>query len=205
MIKTDKTTLCPDCGNDNLVRDSEAGELVCERCGLVISSRTFDYGPEWRAFNMEQRENRPRAGAPLTNIMHDKGLSTVIDWRGRDAYGRRLTKKKRSQIYRLRKWNRRSKVSGSTQRNLTYALSEMTKASYKLNLPKNVLETSSVIYRRAIKKGYMRGRSIQGVAAASLYIACRRCRIVRTLEEVGESFRLTKKEISRIYRFLRRR
>jgi transcription initiation factor TFIIB len=137
--------------------------------------------------------------------MHDRGLSTVIDWRGRDAHGRRLNRKQRAQVYRLRKWNRRSKVSGSTQRNLAYALSEMTKIAYKLNLPRNVIETGSMIYRRAIKKNCIRGRSIQGIVAASLYMACRKCEIIRTLEEVGEPIDISAKESGRVYRFLLRR
>lgn len=174
-------------------------------CGFVVSSNLMDHGPEWRAFNLEQRRNRTRVGAPLTYLMHDIGLSTIIDWSGRDAYGRRLKQKQRSQAYRLRKWHRRSKVAGATKRNLVYALSEITKTSYKLSLPKNVSETASVIYRRAIKKGFVRGRSIQGMAAASLYMACRKCKIVRTLGEVGEASGLSKKECGRVYRFLLRR
>ena len=41
----------PGVGNEDLIRDYEAGELVCERCGFVISSMLFDHGPEWRAFD----------------------------------------------------------------------------------------------------------------------------------------------------------
>jgi transcription initiation factor TFIIB len=205
MIKTEKTTGCPECGWADLIRDYEAGELVCERCGMVVSSDLFDHGPEWRAFNLEQREKRTRVGAPLTWTIHDKGLSTIIDWSGRDIYGRGLKPEQRAQAYRLRKWNRRSKVSGASERNLAYALSELTKVAYKLNLPKNVLETASVIYRQVVRKRLIRGRSIQGVAAASIYMACRQCNVIRTLEEVGAAANISKKESGRNYRFLLRK
>lgn len=202
VMKDQEVTKCPECGNVKLIRDFEAGELVCELCGFVVSSTVLDYGPERRAFDKEQREKRIRVGAPITWTMHDKGLSTIIDWRGQDSYGRRLNSDQRAQMYRLRKWNRRSKIYGSTEGNLALALSELTKVAYKLNLPKNVLETASVIYRRSVRKRLIRGRSMQGVAAASIYMACRQCNVIRTLEEVGSAANISKKESGRHYRFL---
>jgi len=196
---------CPECGNTNLIRDHEAGELVCEQCGFVVSSTLLDHGPEWRAFDLEQREKRPRVGAPLTWIIHDKGLSTIIDWHDRDYHGRKLKPMQKARVYRLRKWHRRSKVTGSIQRNLAYALSEMTKIAYKLNLPRIVLETASIIYRQIVRKRLIRGHSIQGVAAASMYMACRHCKVIRTLEEIGMATNISKKECARNYRFILRK
>jgi transcription initiation factor TFIIB len=196
---------CPECGSTDLIRDYDVGEIVCEKCGYVISTSLFDQGPEWRAFDEEQREKRTRVGAPLTWTIHDKGLSTVIDWHDSDVYGRKLKPTEKTHIYRLRKWHRRSKVSGSTERNLSFALSELTKIAYKLNLPKNVLETSSLIYRQIVRKRLIRGRTIEGVAAASIYMACRQCNVIRTLEDVAKASNISKKEAGRHYRFLLRR
>ncbi|UCH57725.1 MAG: transcription initiation factor IIB [Candidatus Bathyarchaeota archaeon] len=205
MIMDKRLRHCPECGNEDLIRDYEAGELVCESCGFVLSSKIFNQGPEWRAFDEEQREKRSRVGAPLTWTIHDKGLSTIIDWHDRDVYGRKLAPDQKARVYRLRKWHRRSKVSGATERNLAFALSELTKIAYKLNLPKNVLETASIIYRRVVQRRLIRGRSIQGVAAAATYMACRQCNVIRTLEEVAEAAHISKKEGGRNYRFLLRR
>ncbi len=196
--------MCTECGGTNLLRDYETGELVCERCGFVLSSTILDQGPEWRAFDQEQRDKLPRVGAPVTWTIHDKGLSTTIGWQDRDASGRKLSPEERARLYRLRKWHRRSKVSDSTQRNLAHALSEMSKIAYKLNLPRNVIETSSMIYRRAIHKQLIRGRTIQSVAVASIYMACRQCNVIRTLEDVSKAANITKKEAARNYRFLLR-
>ena len=205
MERGERIERCTECGSTDLIRDHEAGELVCERCGFVISSTLLDHGPEWRAFNAEQREKRTRVGAPLTWTIHDKGISTLIGWHNRDVYGRKLNPMQMARVYRLRKWHRRSKVSGSTDRNLVFALSELTKVSYKLNLPRNVLETASAIYRRCIRQRLIRGRSIQGVAVASLYLACRQCSVIRTLEEVSKAAHISKKEGGRNYRFLLRK
>ena len=75
---------CPECGSHALVHDYERAELVCSDCGLVIDENFIDQGPEWRAFDHDQRMKRSRVGAPMTYTIHDKGLSTIIDWRNRD-------------------------------------------------------------------------------------------------------------------------
>jgi len=108
-------------------------------------------------------------------------------------------------MYRLRKWHRRVRVSDATERNLTFALSEMSKIGNNLNLPKNILETASVIYRKAVKERLIRGRSIQGVTAAAIYLACRQCKLARTLEEIAQASNMNRKEVGHQYRFLIRK
>ncbi len=193
---------CPECGGTKLMRDNEAAEVVCIQCGCVLSMRIADRGPEWRAFNKEQREKRARTGAPVTYTIHDKGLSTMIDWHDRDIHGKRLKARQKPQIYRLRKWQRRIRVSDAMERNLAFALSEISKIASHLSLPRSIFETASVIYRKAVKERLVRGRSIKGISAASVYIACRQCRLARTLEEVSKASNVSKREVGRSYRFL---
>jgi len=197
-----KIQQCPECGSTKLMRDYECAEIVCMNCGFVVAAKLADRGPEWRAFDDEQRAKRARVGAPLTYTIHDKGLSTMIDWHDRDIYGKRLSPSQKAQIYRLRKWQRRIRVSDATERNLAFALSEISKIANTLNLPKNILETASVIYRKAVKEHLIRGRSIQGVTSAALYVACRQCGLARTLEEIAQASNINKKEVGRSYRFL---
>jgi transcription initiation factor TFIIB len=184
------------------MKDRESAEIVCMECGYVVVTELTNQGPEWRAFDAEQRAKRERAGAPATFSIHDKGLSTVIDWHDRDVHGQRLPHGQKAQIYRLRKWQRRIRISDPTERNLAFALSEISKMTNNLNLPRNVLETASVIYRKAVKEHLIRGRSIQGVTVAAIYVACRQCGVARTLEDLSEASPANKKEIGRSYRFL---
>ncbi|MFW6376042.1 MAG: transcription initiation factor IIB [Thermoplasmatota archaeon] len=200
----EKVTECPECGSRHLAQDYDRGELICEDCGLVIDNQYIDEGPEWRAFDMKQEENRARTGAPMTQMVHDKGLSTGIDSSNRDSYGRSIPSKKKAQIYRLRKWQRRIRVSDATERNLAYALTEMDRMASTMGLPKNIRETAAVIYRKAVKKNLIRGRSINSVVAASLYAACRKAGVPRTLDEIAEATSSDRKEIGRTYRFLSR-
>ncbi len=184
-------TVCPECESRQLVHDYERAELVCQNCGLVIDDDFIDRGPEWRAFDHDQRMKRSRVGAPMTFTIHDKGLSTMIDWRNRDSYGRAISSKNRAQLYRLRKWQRRIRVSNATERNLAFALSELDRMASALGLPRNVRETAAVVYRDAVDKNLIRGRRIEGVAAAALYAACRQCSVPRTLDEIAEVSRVS--------------
>jgi len=192
---------CSECG-ESILFDENRGLLVCESCGLVHSENHIDRGPEWRAFDADQRKKRTRTGAPMTYMIHDKGLSTMIDWKNKDFYGREIPAKLRGQIYRLRKWQSRIRVSDATERNLTFALSELDRMASNLDLQKNLRECSAKIYRDAVEKHLIRGRSIEGVAAASLYAACRMYKVPRTLNEIAEIARVDKKEIGRSFRFI---
>jgi transcription initiation factor TFIIB len=203
--KIEETIKCSKCDSKNLTRDYSRGELICNDCGLVIEEDFIDHGPEWRAFDSEQREKRARVGAPMTYTIHDKGLSTVIGWKNRDSYGRSIPTRNRAQLYRLRKWQTRTRLSDGTERNLAIALSALDRMSSTLSLPRNVRETAAMIYRKAVRKKLIRGRSIEGVTAAVLYAACRQCNVPRTLEEISNTAQMKKKEVGRNYRNISRK
>ncbi|MBN1786690.1 MAG: transcription initiation factor IIB [Candidatus Methanofastidiosa archaeon] len=193
---------CPECGSLKLVRDFDRGELICTSCGLVLKDKFYDLGPEWRAFDSDQRDKRGRTGAPMTFTIHDKGLSTIIDWRNKDVHGRDISPTNRAQIYRLRKWQRRIRVSDAAERNLAFAMAELDRISSHLSLPRSIREQAAVTYRKAVEENLIRGRSIESVTAACLYGACRMRGVPRTLDEIAEHARVDKKEIGRSYRFI---
>lgn len=197
------TGLCPECGSNRIVRD-DRDEDYCESCGLVLEDQPIDPGPEWRAFTAAESDERSRTGAPENVMLHDKGLSTMIGWPGRDSYGRRIPSANRAQLHRMRTWNRRTRMSSGAERNMAHALSELQRMASRMGLPRSVREAASVLYRRAMKEGLIKGRSIDGVAAASLYAACRQCNVPRTLEEVAEETDVSKKAVARAYRALAR-
>ncbi len=195
---------CSSCGSNHLTKDYDRGELVCDECGLVLEESMIDQGPDWRAFDAEQGEKRARAGAPTTLTIHDKGLSTEIGWKNKDPYGKSIPTRNRAQLYRLRKWQRRIRVSNATERNLAFALAELDRIASAMALPRNVRETAAMIYRKAVNHNLIRGRSIEGVVAASLYGSCRQCNVPRTLDEIAAKSHIGRKEIGRTYRFMTR-
>jgi transcription initiation factor TFIIB len=192
---------CSECGESVILQDSKNGEIVCAKCGFVLTTDMTDLGPEWRAFTPKERVAKIRVGAPQTFMLHDKGLSTKIDWR--DIGG--FAPKKRAQLHRIRRWQQRSRVSSSIERNLTRALSEIGRMSDMLNLPKNIVETSAIIYRKAVNEGLIRGRSIKSMAIAATYLACRQNKLIRTISELSEASGINKKEIASNYRLLIRK
>lgn len=193
---------CPECESGNLVNEADGSELVCNDCGLVVEERNIDRGPEWRAFNKQERDSKSRVGAPTTQAMHDKGLTTSIDWKDQDAYGQSLSAEKRTQMNRLRTWQERIRTKDAGERNLQFALSEIDRMASSLGVPRSIREVASVVYRRALKEDLIRGRSIEGVASSALYVACRQEGIPRSLTEVADVSRVDRTEIARAYRYV---
>ena len=194
-------TVCPECGA-RLEADTERGETVCTECGLVVEEDEIDRGPEWRAFDSAEKDEKSRVGAPTTKMMHDEGLSTNIGWQDKDAYGNSLSSRQRQKMQRLRTWNERFRTRDSKERNLKQALGEIDRMASAVGLPENVRETASVIYRRALDEDLLPGRSIEGVATASLYAAARQASTPRSLDEVSTVSRVGKDEIARTYRYV---
>lgn len=193
---------CPECGNKQVIENESRGEKTCNECGAIVTEEVIDHGPEWRAFNQEERENKKRTGSPTTQTMHDKGLTTTIDWKNKDAYGNMISSKERNKMARLRKWQERNRASDSKERNLRFALSEIDRMSGSNNIPDKGKNMACEIYKQALDKDIIRGRSIEGVATASLYIACRVLEIPRSLEEISKTSRVNMKEVGRTYRYM---
>lgn len=192
---------CPEC-DSSLVADDAHGETVCESCGLVITEGEIDRGPEWRAFDAAERNQKARVGAPTTNLLHDRGLSTNISWQNKDAYGQTLSANQRQKMKRLRTWNERFKTQNSKERNLRQALGEIDRMASALGLGKDIRETASAIYRRALGEDLLPGRSIEGVATAAVYAAARLAGTPRSLDEVTRVSRIEGREFKRTYRYL---
>ncbi|WP_267643781.1 transcription initiation factor IIB [Haloarchaeobius amylolyticus] len=194
---------CPECGADSIT-DEEHGETVCNECGLVLAEDNVDRGPEWRAFDKAEKDKKSRVGAPTTGLLHDKGLSSVIDWQNKDAYGSQLSARKRQKMQRLRTWDERFRATSARDRNLKQALGEITRMASALDLPDNVQETASVIYRRALEEDLLPGRSIEAMATASLYAAARQSNVPRSLDEFAPVSRVDRREFARAYRYIGR-
>jgi len=195
--------VCPECGSTSIKRDYSRGEVYCEKCGTVIEENLIDMGPEWRAFDAAQREKRVRTGAPIKYTRANKGLSTEIDQYGKDFRGAKISTEQRAAVNRMIKWHKRTSVSSSMERNLTVALNELDRVASMLGLSNNLREAAALLYRKAVSKGLIRGRLIESVVAAVVYIICRQYSIPRTLDEISEVSGISKKEIGRTYRFLK--
>ena len=189
MNKIESVNSCPECGGA-IISIEEKGETLCEQCGLIISERSVDFSRGGkRAYNTQERNKREQTGAPISILLPDMGLSTVID------------KKKiiNPNLKRAAKWNTRITWQ---KRNLLIASTELKRISSNLNLPIHVREDAMRFYREAFKKKLLRGRSINAMVAACLYLASRRKNIPRTLQEIIDDASVSPKEVRRSYSIL---
>ncbi len=192
---------CPECKSKNLVTDTEMGELICGNCGLVVEENIPHSGAEWRAFTPQEKKARARVGVPTQYSHFDKGLSTTLRI-DRDAFGRPLSPKVKHEMWRLRRWQHRSAYHASKDRNLSLAMAELQRLSDKLHISSSVQEMAAVIYRKALDKDLVRGRSIAAIVAGCLYAACRFTKTPRTLKEITQATSRRQKEVSKAYRIV---
>lgn len=182
---------CPEC-ESKTVYIPETGETVCRICGLVVSEGEASLGPDSQVFTPEQRE-RVRYGPGRNIMIYDHGLSSEIKY---------LDVRNDPQYMRLRKLDQRTKIDETKARNLTYALSDINRICEKLGKPRLIKEKSAEIYRQALDEDLIRGRTIDGIAAASVYTACRLLRNPTTLTAVSKASGKDKGKLARLYRFL---
>jgi len=189
---------CPDCKSENIFKNVEKGEISCRDCGLIIEDHLVDFSRDWRDFESDRGKSKSRSGAPQTETSPNL-IGSEIGTRV-DIY--KLKAEDRRKFTRMKSWHHRA--STAIERNLKVAFGEFRRVSSFLKLPKFIEDEAASMYRRAVQKGLVRGRSMESVIAGVLYAACRRHEIPRTLDEMGEASGIEKKEIGRTYRFVTR-
>ncbi|WP_096390334.1 transcription initiation factor IIB [Halopenitus persicus] len=175
---------CPECGG--CVR-ADGTETVCADCGLVVGEHRIDHGPEWRSFADDDTDPE-RTGAPRTRARHDRGLSTEI---GRPT---RTTARKRRRFARLRTHHNRARIGSKRDRNRVYAFTEIRRLCDVLGVPEAIRDQACVLFESAQDADLLRGRSIEGFAAASVYAAARAANVSRTVPEVCSAAKATADE-----------
>ncbi|EJN56905.1 transcription initiation factor IIB [Halogranum rubrum] len=186
---------CPEC--DGWVTTNSV-ETVCEDCGLVVDENRIDHGPEWRSFDEDERE---RTGAPLTAARHDRGLSTEIG-RSTDANGNELSGQKRRRVARMRREQSRGRFQSKAERNLAHGLGEVRRIASVLEFVESVRDQACQLFRSAQNEDLLRGRSIEAIAAASVYGTCRCNGHSRLLDDVVDAARVEQSRVANAYKTL---
>ena len=195
---------CSTCNTDQTaITDPESGEIVCSKCGLVISEKIEDYAhQERRAYSMQEADERARTGARTSLAFHDMGLSTIIGKANKDASGQLLNSAMCSSMEKLRIWDSRIHVNSSEDRSLRRAFHHLNTLRDKLGLSDTLVEKSAYLYRKAQERGLIRGRTVDGIMTAAVYIACRETGTPKSLEDISIVSNLKRKDITRCYRRL---
>ena len=184
-MNTLETQCCPEC-QSSLVDDSQNGEIICSGCGVVVADQIADYGPESKGSSLEEKMKLARATGQTTYSQHDLGITTEIAIGTKDFSGKTINSNVANQMHNLRKWQQRVRVSSPRERRLVNVLTKIGEICQNISLSKNVLETASIIYRNLDEKVDVKGKSVASISAATIYMACKQCEVVRSLDEICE-------------------
>jgi transcription initiation factor TFIIB len=172
---------CPDCqGTHFYLIDSEKG--VCLDCGLVVEINskgdTVNEVEKDTHRILSSHENTEESLNPK-NVDITFTVSTIQ--------------------YRnlIHKWKNVAKYNDSTEKNLVFALSEITRIGGNLNAPLDVLERASLNYRNLVENRLLKRNKIRLLSVASLYLAYRQTEYPITLGEVARVSGLKKKDIGK--------
>jgi len=174
---------CPEC-ESTLVDDIQNGERFCSACGVIVAEQMADYGPETKSSSLEEKMKLARATGQTTYSQHDLGITTEIAIGTKDFSGKSINSQVANQMHNLRKWQQRVRVSSPRERRLSIVLAKIGETCKTLALSKNVLETASMIYRNLDGKVEVKGKSVVSISAATIYMACKQCAVVRSLDEI---------------------
>jgi len=189
------------CKKDNIVTDTNTGEIACSNCGSVSSEKVIDTAAEFSGFGGEKYQNNSRVGMKTSLKMADRGLSTIMESQDKDSSGKRLSNENRRMFYRLRMWDRNSR-SAISVKSFQKAFTMLDGISSKLALPESVVEETAYLFRKIAAKKILAGRSTASMLCAAVYMTCRLTDTPRTLQDVANAGNIKKKNLQRIYRFL---
>ena len=183
MIYLEYSNNCPECSS-NLIHDYAKGEFLCQNCGYVVLDEVNDLGPESLSRDFEEKYKNTRASGATSYSQHDFGLRTEIDNSAKDFGGKTINSHMNDHVSSLRRWHNRIRVSSSKERRLSNVLTKINETCSSLSLPKTLLETAAMIYRNYEKNNEAKGKSVSCIAAATIYLACKRCSVIRSLDEI---------------------
>ncbi|PPQ68268.1 hypothetical protein CVT26_006183 [Gymnopilus dilepis] len=186
--------ICPDCRdpNPNIVEEFGSGDLVCGNCGLVLGDRIVDTRSEWRTFANDEGDDPSRVGAASDPLMEGiEQLDTVISFRdGGSGLARELQRaSSRSQNAR-------------NERNILGAFRDISSWCDQFSLPKTIADIAKQLYKRADEEKLLRGKPLEAVIAACIFIACRQAHVPRTFREICNLTHVQKKMLGQCYKAL---
>lgn len=193
-------TACPSC-QGKIISDLERGERICSHCAIVIDDHSHPANSESANF-FSYFENED-VKEPTSLMMYEVGLPTFINQKNVDASGKQIHGS--SEFEKLRRLNKFTISNDSKTRNLNKAIREIRRISEILGISPSIAERAGYIYRKALNKKMIRGRSITGIVAATIYIACKDAGVffpIDRIEKLGDN--CNRKNVIHYYKLLLR-
>jgi len=102
----------------------------------------------------------------------------------------------------MRREQTRGRFQSKAERNLAHGLGEVRRIASVLELSDSVRDQACQLFRSAQTEDLLRGRSIEAIAAASIYGACRCNGHSRLLDDVVDAARVEQSRVANAYKTL---
>jgi transcription initiation factor TFIIB len=182
--------VCMDCGErENIVEDYKSGYYVCGSCGCTVGNRIIDEGGEWRSFGDSNRADPTRTGSAGNPFLEAEQLDTMI------SAGSGMNS------YTLSKIQMKNSMRGP-ERALKHGLNLITAFCERANISKTIIDRAHYIFKNIEEKKLLKGKNIEGVVGACIYIACRQEECPRTFKEISVMTGVQKREIGRSFKLI---
>jgi transcription initiation factor TFIIIB Brf1 subunit/transcription initiation factor TFIIB len=191
--KTSETSNCSSCGGDSIIEDYAFGNLVCNKCGQVLSN-IIDNSNEW---NQCHEEDVPRCKMPTNVLLPQSSLATTI------------TGSNFSRIKILHNWS----SMPYKERSLNNEFKKIHDICLKANILKYIEDDAKILYKiitdckhdSGTKSGHfviIRGMNRISISASCLFIACVRNKESRTVSEIASLYNICDIDLNRGYKNL---
>jgi len=177
-----KVQVCPEC-KSALVYDVQSCETSCSGCGIVLDDHLRYAG--LNSTSLDGFDPSKTIADQNTFAQHDLGIATNISKETKDFSGQLLSPAAIQQSKILHKWQTRIRVANSQERRMSAVLKRIVEICRKLDLPQNIIETSSIDYRKINSAVSLSGKNTTAVSIALILIACRKCGVLRSLKEIS--------------------
>ena len=192
------------CGARHRVVDAARLEEHCGECGLVFDDAALVAAPPSVAESTGSDGSGRGIGPFVAPGGSRRALGSVLTGT-RDGQGRPLGWHRRYEFQHLSRVSRRQTsraIEGPLDR--SEARTEIGQSGARLGLPAVVIQEAERTFRESKVRGLFRGRSLPSSVGATLYAACRRYAIPRTLGEVSKAVGARRSEVGRAFKVVQR-
>lgn len=200
----DGAPACPMCGSGRRILDPARQETHCSDCGLVFDESLVADLPPTSPEDPVQSHSGRGVGPFNSPGGSKRNLGSTLTV-SRDGQGRRLDWHRRYEFQHLRRVMQRQTsrvVDGPLDH--SQARSEIAMVAERLGVPSVIQAEAERIYALAKVHGLYRGRSLPATVGASMYAACRRYSLPRTLGEIATAVGATRAEVGRTFKVVQR-
>jgi transcription initiation factor TFIIB len=160
---------------------SDEGFLTCtnNKCGIIYKD-LLDHSPEWRYYGADdnQHSDPTRCGMPINPLLEESSFGCKVLCMGKSSYEMR-------KVRRYTEWQsmpyKEKKQYEDFQRITIYA--------QNAGISKKIID-DAIVYHKKISEydQTFRGDNMDGLMAASIYLACRTNNYMRTAKELATIF-----------------